>query len=98
MEVSGQHHAPATLLPGEQPPIPTGYERQSGRGGEEKKSLHCLFRELNLGRPARSLVTILTELSRRFMTNSFLKRKKKVKCTELCKAITRMNEMQVRKY
>jgi hypothetical protein len=36
-------------------------QSRSGRGGEEKNPCHC--RDSNLGRPARSLVTILTELS-----------------------------------
>jgi hypothetical protein len=43
----------------------SGLQRRSGHsGGEEKNShrFHC--REMNLGRPARSLVTILTELPR----------------------------------
>jgi hypothetical protein len=36
-------------------------QSRSGRGGEEKKSHHCPFRELNHGHPAHSLVSILTE-------------------------------------
>jgi hypothetical protein len=35
---------------------------RSGRGGEDKKFLPLSYRESNFGRPARSLVTILTEL------------------------------------
>jgi len=34
-----------------------GHESLSGHGGEEKEFLHCLCRESNPGRPARSLVT-----------------------------------------
>jgi len=37
---------------------------RSGRGGEENDSHHCPYREMNPGRPASSLVTILTELPR----------------------------------
>jgi hypothetical protein len=36
----------------------------SGCRGEEKNSNHCTCVELNPGRPARSLVSILTKLSR----------------------------------
>jgi hypothetical protein len=32
-------------------------QSQSGRGGKEKKSHRCHFRESNCGRPARSLVS-----------------------------------------
>jgi hypothetical protein len=43
MEVSGQLHAPAALLPGIEPLVPIGQETgwipdRSGRGGEEKNS------------------------------------------------------------
>jgi hypothetical protein len=37
---------------------------RSGSGGEDKDLRHCPSRELNPGRPSRSLVTILTELPR----------------------------------
>jgi hypothetical protein len=37
-------------------------QSQSGRDGEEK-TRHCPCRELNPGRPAHSLVCIMTELS-----------------------------------
>jgi len=41
MEVSGQLHAPAALLPEKKPPIPTGQEAEwsgwSGLDGEERK-------------------------------------------------------------
>jgi hypothetical protein len=40
-----------------------GHSR-SGRGGEKKKSHHWSCRELNPGRAARSLVSVLTELRR----------------------------------
>jgi len=39
-----------------------------GRGGEEEKSHDFSYREMNPGRPVRSLVTILTEL---FQSNRF---------------------------
>jgi hypothetical protein len=60
-------HAPEALSPGKEPPVPTGLEAEgaqsrSGRGSEEKNLYHC--RESNSGCPARSLVTVLTELSR----------------------------------
>jgi hypothetical protein len=42
----------------------SGSQSRSGRGGEEKGSYYCPCRELNPGRPARSLVAILTELPR----------------------------------
>jgi len=41
-----------------------GPQVQSERGDEEKISNHCPCRELSLGYPARSLVTIMTELAR----------------------------------
>jgi hypothetical protein len=64
MEVSGQLHASAAL-----PQYPfdrklRGPQSSSERSGEEKKSLQSPCRESNPGRPARSLVTILTELFR----------------------------------
>jgi hypothetical protein len=55
MEVNGQVHAPAALLPGKSYRyhwIRTldGPQSRSGLGAEEKKS-HCTLRELNPGRP-----------------------------------------------
>jgi hypothetical protein len=41
-----------------------GPQRRSRRGGEEKKSCHYARRELNPGRPAHSLVSVLTDLTR----------------------------------
>jgi hypothetical protein len=41
-----------------------GPQRRSGRGDIEKNSLHCPCCESNPGRPARSSVIVLTELSR----------------------------------
>jgi len=43
MEVSGQLHVPAALLPGKEPLVPSGWrvgepQNRSGRGGEEKNS------------------------------------------------------------
>jgi hypothetical protein len=39
-----------------------GPQNRSGHGGEEKNSHNCTRPELILGRPARSLVSVLTEL------------------------------------
>jgi hypothetical protein len=67
MEVYGQLHAPVNLLPGERA-FGTNWIRlggpqiRFGRGGKERKTLSCSFRELNSSRPVRSLLTILTEL------------------------------------
>jgi hypothetical protein len=71
MEMSGQLHA-LTLRPshpGERPPVRIGQEagwapEWYGRNGGKKKSLPCTCRESKPARPARSLVTILTELLR----------------------------------
>jgi hypothetical protein len=68
MEVSGQLQAPAALSPGQMPPVPTGEETRWAPEmvwmrwrGEKNPSFS---QESNLGRPARSLVTKLTELPR----------------------------------
>jgi hypothetical protein len=69
MEVSGQLHAPAALPPGKDPPVPNGQE--AGWAPEsfwtqlrrDKKKHYCPCRELNHDRPARILVSALTELS-----------------------------------
>jgi hypothetical protein len=63
--VSGHLRVPAAVLPGKEPLVPMGHElgglqNRSGRGGEEKNT--CYGRESNFGRPARSLVAVLTEL------------------------------------
>jgi len=34
---------------------------------KRKKSHHCFIREMNLGRPTRSLVSILTELTESYL-------------------------------
>jgi len=61
MEVSGQLHSPAALITGKEPPVPLGGPQDRyGFGSEYKNFHHCLSRELNPGRPARSLVCILT--------------------------------------
>jgi hypothetical protein len=49
-------------------------QSRSGRGGEEKNSHHCPYRELNSGHPARSLVTTLSRSIRRGAPNSNLAR------------------------
>jgi len=66
MDVIGQLHDPAALTPGKAPPNPLdrrlgGPQIRSGRG-DEKNSCPC--RESNPGRPARSLVNVVSELSR----------------------------------
>jgi hypothetical protein len=71
MEVNGQLHAPASLPPDNGPQYPLnmkfiGPQGRSGRGGEEEKSHHSLCR-LITGLPARSVVTVLTELPRLFL-------------------------------
>jgi len=38
MEVSGQLHDTAPLIPGKRPPVSFGYEAGSGHGIEEKNS------------------------------------------------------------
>jgi hypothetical protein len=58
---------PGRFTPGESPRYPLdgrlcGPQSRGGCGGEEKNALPS--RESNLGRPARSLGTILTELFR----------------------------------
>jgi hypothetical protein len=63
MEVSGQLHAPGRFTPGKDPWYPVdrrlgGPQSRSRRGGEKKYILPPA------GRPARSPVTILTELPR----------------------------------
>jgi hypothetical protein len=67
MEVSGLLHAITALSPREEPRYlldrrPGGTQSRFGRDSEEK--YNCLYRKSNSDRPARSLVTILTELSR----------------------------------
>jgi hypothetical protein len=52
MEVCGQLHAPATLPPEEELPVPSrqengGFQNRYGRGGKEKKYFLCPCRELN---------------------------------------------------
>jgi hypothetical protein len=68
MEVSGQLDAPAALLPGKEAPISIGLEAwlgtRSGLDAVVKRKNLRPFRELNPGRPARSLVAVLTELPR----------------------------------
>jgi hypothetical protein len=69
MEVNGQLHALAALPRGKSLRYPLGRRlggpnSRFGHGGEEKRSLHWPSRESNRGLPARSVVTILTELPR----------------------------------
>jgi len=61
MEVSGQLYCPVALPSGKDPPVLTGPQSWSGRGSEEKKFLPLPGIE---PRPARRLVTIMTELLR----------------------------------
>jgi hypothetical protein len=73
MEVSGQLQVPAALSPKKNHWYPLdrrfgGVQSRSGRGGEEKNSQPPPGIELlNPDRPARSLVTIPTKLSRLIM-------------------------------
>jgi len=53
MEVSGQLNIPVALPPG----------KTCGTQSQRRKSRHCSSGELNPGRPARSLVSVPTELS-----------------------------------
>jgi hypothetical protein len=67
--VSGELHTPAAFTPEVRSPVPLdrrlgGPQNRSGCGGEEKKAHYCPSRKLNAGRPFRSLVSVLTELSR----------------------------------
>jgi hypothetical protein len=62
MELSGRLHAPAALLSGAHR-IGDWVVLRSGFYALGKTNLP--FQELNPGRPSRSLITILTELSRR---------------------------------
>jgi hypothetical protein len=60
--VSGQLHAPADLPPGKDPPVPTGYG-----AGWTSEPVWTRWRRENRSLPShpiRSLLTILTELSR----------------------------------
>jgi hypothetical protein len=64
MEVCGQLHVPAALPPGKI--TPAGCWMGTGPGldavAKRKKSLPCLCQESNPGRPARSLVTMMTDI------------------------------------
>jgi len=69
MEVSGQLRTPANLPRGYSRRYPFGMrlggpQSRSGRGSEEKESPHCPYRNLKPGRPARSIISIPTELPR----------------------------------
>jgi hypothetical protein len=66
MEVSGHFHAPAALSSRKEPRYPLdrrlgGPQSRSGRDGENKNSNHCIFRQLNPGRPGCSVVTVLID-------------------------------------
>jgi hypothetical protein len=61
MEGSGQLHAPAALSPGKELPVPIGYETG---WAPEPIWTRCSCRELNSSRPARRIISILTELPR----------------------------------
>jgi hypothetical protein len=71
MEVSGEFYDPELYPQGRSPRYPLcrrlgGPQSRSAHGREDRKikGHYCLNRELNHGRPARSLVPILTELPR----------------------------------
>jgi hypothetical protein len=66
MEVSGQLHALATLLPEKDPPVPIG--SKTGWASEPVWTLwcgenSCPYREWNPGRPARSPFLISATMS-----------------------------------
>jgi hypothetical protein len=66
MEVNGQLHA-RPRCPRGRAPVPMdrmlrGTQSRHGRGGEGKNLYHHPCRELNPGRPVRSLVSVPTEL------------------------------------
>jgi hypothetical protein len=86
LDGSGQIHAPTLYIRGKNPKYPLdrklcGPQNRYGRCGEEEDP--CPYWESNLGRPARSLVTILTELSlilsERCKFEIFLKARNKLK-------------------
>lgn len=58
MEVSGQSHAPATLIPDKQLPVSIGWEAELA-----PKLVWTQWRKSNPGRSTHSLVSILTEIS-----------------------------------
>jgi hypothetical protein len=66
MEVSGLIHAPAALPPGKDPSVPIvqedGWAPEPVWKRWRREKNHCTYRESNSGRPASSLVTILTEM------------------------------------
>jgi hypothetical protein len=63
MEMSGQVHALVALPPRKELPVPIGYGAGCGHCGEAKNLRPMLGIEPHfLGRPARSLVTILCYL------------------------------------
>jgi hypothetical protein len=72
MEVNCQLHDPAALSLEQTPSVPIEFLglvcSKAGLSfvAKRKKCLLCPSQELNPGRPARSLVTILTELHRFF--------------------------------
>jgi hypothetical protein len=66
MDLSGQLHAPAALIPGRIPCYPLDMrlvepQSRSGRGDKEKKRCRC--RKSNPGSTDRSLFTILKDSS-----------------------------------
>jgi len=66
MEVGDQFHTSGGFISGDMTPVTTGQEAgwaaqsRSGRSGENKNAYTC--QKWNPGRPARSVVTILTSL------------------------------------
>jgi hypothetical protein len=75
MGVSGQHHVPAALYPGERIPGThcTGgwVGLRAGLDTDARRKILCPCRGSNPGRPVRSQTTILTEL-RRLLNNNIL--------------------------
>jgi hypothetical protein len=62
--VNGQLHAPAAFSPGKEIPIPIDMKLAGRCAEKEKETLPR--QESNPGRPARRLVTMLTELPQLF--------------------------------
>jgi hypothetical protein len=69
MELGGQLYSPAALSPEKECLVPSGWrlggpQSRSGMEAVAKKKNPCPYRESKPGPPARSLVTILTEIFR----------------------------------
>jgi len=68
MEENSQFHTPDALPPGKGPRYRLytrigGPQSRYGRGGELKNIPHCLCRELNPGRPARTYCPVFKHIN-----------------------------------